>query len=184
MLEVVLVGELKAGTGQAEFFPWDYCSLFLDSCWLGAKLLQPLEMCNNNSRKSLPGGVMLNTFLGSRCVCQGLIVRLPTKKKNQCSVEEQTQDIILGSVWSMINSTRVLLAVFLSTVCYKPTVHVPSPVETCFSHLVNIVGTSFSESLCSCFPQCFLSCSHPIYYFPRAPPFTSRPSQPVALFLI
>lgn len=36
MLEVVLVGELKAGTGQAEFFPWDYCSLFLDLCWLGA----------------------------------------------------------------------------------------------------------------------------------------------------
>lgn len=60
VLEVVLVGELKAGAGQTECFSWDYCSLFLDLCWLGAKWLQPLEMCNNNSRKSLPGGVMLN----------------------------------------------------------------------------------------------------------------------------
>lgn len=104
---------------------------------------------------------MLNTLLGSRCVCQGLIVRLPTKKKNHCSVEEQTQDLILGSIWAMINSMRVLLAVFLSTVCYKPTGYVPSPVKTCFSHLVKIVGNSFSESLCSCFSQCFLGCSSP-----------------------
>lgn len=76
------------------------------------------------------------------------------------------------------------MAVFLSVVCYKPTVHVPSAVKTCISHLVKIVGNSFSESLYSYFLSASWVVPHPIYYFPNAPPFTSRASQPVALFLI
>lgn len=67
----------------------------------------------------------------------------------------------LASSWSMINSMRMLMALFLSIVYYKLTVHVPSAVRTCISHLVKIVGNSFSESLCSCCSQCFLDCSSP-----------------------
>lgn len=69
----------------------------------------------------------------------------------------------LASSWSMINSMRMLMALFLSIVYYKLTVHVPSAVRTCISHLVKIVGNSFSESLCSCCSQCFLDCSSPPY---------------------
>lgn len=56
-------------------------------------------------------------------------------KKTTVQEQNTPKDLILASPlgWSMINSTGVLMAVFLSLVRYKARVRVPSVVKTCIS---------------------------------------------------